>query len=211
MLKVTDEMEATAMKKKLKGFASSEGHIAYTAVFTDRGCTTVLAVGKKGYTEASKDRSGEQTEDWRSDLGEMAHFSTMMVHDNLTKPLVCPMKVKSRTIDNYPTAMSELPDGYGDSMENVCYATAILQPGSNMAQLGETVDDTRKVMPYVMLYRVYQADEFSRLMKEKKGGPLSKCEDFTQSDGTIRVITMVPYLLFVNWYVLLPCTGFVVD
>ena len=141
----------------------------------------------------------------------MAHFSTMMVHDNLTKPLVCPMKVQSRTADNYPKAVSELPDGYRDSMENVCYATAIVQPGRNMAQLGETVDDTRRSMPYVMLYRVYQANEFSRLMKEKKSPALLKCEAFTQSDGTIRLITMVPYLLFVNWYVLLPCTSFVVD
>ena len=55
------------------------------------------------------------------------------------------------------------------------------------------------------------ANEFSRLMQERRSPSLLKCEAFTQSDGTIRVITMVPYLLFVNWYVLLPCTGFVVD
>ena len=94
---------------------------------------------------------------------------------------------------------------------SVMPSAAIVQPGRNIAQLGETVDDTRRSVPYVMLYRVYLANEFSRLMKERKSPSLLKFEAFTQSDGTIRVITMVPYLLFVNWYVLLPCTSFVVD
>ena len=92
----------------------------------------------------------------------------MMMHDKMTKPLVVPMKVRSRDLDNYPVAISELPKAFGDSMENVCYATAIVQPGHRAAQL-DAGQDTRNLSPFVMMYRVYQADEFSKLVGDKEG------------------------------------------
>ena len=68
-------------------------------------------------------------------------------------------------------------------------------------QLGDG-QDTRNLNPYVMLYRVYQADGFQKLMKGKEG--------FAQADETIHVVTMVPHTFFLNWYALLPCIRFVV-
>ena len=87
-------------------------------------------------------------------------------------------------------------------MENVSYATAIVQPGYRAAQL-DAAEDTRNLSPFVMLYRVYQADEFYKLM-----GLFRK--EFAQADGTFRVVTMIPHTFFGNWYALLPCIRFVV-
>ena len=81
------------------------------------------------------------------------------MHDKVTKPVVVPMKVQSRQLKNYLLAISELPESFGDSMQNMCYATAFLQPGLTTAQLDDG-PDTRNLSPYVMLYRVYQAKEF---------------------------------------------------
>ena len=125
----------------------------------------------------------------------------MMMHDKMTKPLVVPMKVASRELDTYLHPISQLPEAFGDSMENVCYATAIVQPGHRAAQL-DAGQDTRNTSPFVMLYRVYQADEFQKLVGDKEG--------FAQADGTFRVVTMIPHTFFVNWYALLPCIRFVV-
>ena len=64
---------------------------------TANRCTTVLAVNPKEgkFADASKDRTGSQVKDHRLRLSEVAHFSTMMMHDKMTKPLVVPMKVAS--------------------------------------------------------------------------------------------------------------------
>ena len=204
MFTLSAEMLESARNKNLKRFKNAEGQIAFTSVSAANRCTTVLAVNPKEgqFTEASRDRSGSQVEDYRFKIGEVAHFSTMMMHDKLTKPLVVPMKVQSRELHNYLHALSELPEEFGDSMENVCYATAIVQAGHRAAQL-DSGQDTRNLSPYVMLYRVYQADEFYKLM-----GQLYK--EFAQTDGTFRVITMIPHTFFVNWYALLPCIRFVV-
>ena len=70
-------------------------------------------------------------------------------------------------------------------MENVCYATAIVQAGHKVAQL-DSGQDTRNLSPYVMLYRVYQVDEFYKLMGLSYKG-------FAQIDGTFRAITMIPH------------------
>ena len=77
-----------------------------------------------------------------------------------------------------------------------------MQAGHRAAQL-DSGQDTRNLRPYVMLYRVYQADEFHKLM-----GLYYK--EFARTDGTFRVITMTPHTFFVNWYALLPCIRFVV-
>ena len=47
-----------------------------------------------------------------------------------------------------------------------------------------------------------ESDEFNKIMEGK--------ERYVQADGTIRVVTMVPHVFFVNWYALLPCIRFVV-
>ena len=203
MFTLSAQMLASAQNKGLKKFKHAEGQIAYTSVATADRCTTVLAVNPQAgkFTEASKDRSGSQVEDHRLRLGEVAHFSTMMVHDKMTKPLVVPMKVASRELKTYLHTISQLPEKFGDSMENVCYATAIVQPGHRAAQL-DAGQDTRNTSPFVMLYRVYQADEFKKLVGDQEG--------FAQADGTFRVVTMIPHTFFVNWYALLPCIRLVV-
>ena len=203
MFTLSAQMLASAQNKGLKKFKHAEGQIAYTSVATADRCTTVLAVNPQAgkSTAASKDRSGSQVEDHRLRLGEVAHFSTMMVHDKMTKPLVVPMKVASRELKTYLHTISQLPEKFGDSMENVCYATAIVQPGYRAAQL-DAGQDTRNTSPFVMLYRVYQADEFKKLVGDKEG--------FAQADGTFRVNTMIPHTFFVNWYALLPCIRLVV-
>ena len=76
-----------------------------------------------------------------------------------------------------------------------------MQAGHRAAQL-DSGQDTRNLSPYVMLYRVYQADEFKKLVGDKEG--------FAQADGTFRVVTMIPHTFFVNWYALLPYITFVV-
>ena len=81
-------------------------------------------------------------------------------------------------------------------------ATAIVQPGYRAAQL-DAAADTRNLSPFVMLYRVYEADEFYKLM-----GLFRK--ELAQADGTFRVVTMIPHTFFVNWYALLPYITFVV-
>jgi hypothetical protein len=127
----------------------------------------------------------------------------MMMHDDkMTKPLVVPMKVASRELNTYLHPISELPDAFRASLENVCYATAIVQPGYRAAQL-DAAQDTRNLSPFVMLYRVYQTDEFYKLMG-------LSYKEFAQADGTFRVVTMIPHTFFVNWYALLPCIRFVV-
>jgi hypothetical protein len=126
----------------------------------------------------------------------------MMMHDKMPQPLVVPMKVQSRELHNYLHALSELPEAFGDSMENVCYATAIVQAGHRAAQL-DSGQDAPNLSPYVMLYRVYQSEEFYKLM-----GLYYK--EIAQADGTFRVVTMIPHTFFVNWYALLPCIRFVV-
>jgi hypothetical protein len=203
MFTLSAEMLGSARDKGLKRFKDAENQIAYTSVTTAGRCTTVLAVNPQAgkSTAASKDRSGSQVDDHRLRLGEVAHFSTMMMHDKMTKPLVAPMKVASRELNTYLHPISQLPEEFGDSMENVCYATAIVQPGHKAAQLDDG-QDTRNTSPFVMLYRVYQADEFQKLVGDKEG--------FAQADGTFRVVTMIPHTFFVNWYALLPCIRFVV-
>jgi hypothetical protein len=203
MFTLSAEMLGSARDKGLKRFKDAENQIAYTSVTTAGRCTTVLAVNPQAgkSTAASKDRSGSQVDDHRLRLGEVAHFSTMMMHDKMTKPLVAPMKVASRELNTYLHPISQLPEEFGDSMENVCYATAIVQPGHKAAQLDDG-QDTRNTSPFVMLYRVYQADEFQKLVGDKEG--------FAQADGTFRVVTMIPHIFFVNWYALLPCIRFVV-
>ena len=197
MFTLSAEMLESARNKNLKRFKNAEGQIAFTSVHAANRCTTVLTVNPKEgqFTEASRDRAGSQVEDYRFKIGEVAHFSTMMMHDKLTKPLLVPMKVQSQELHNYLRALSELPEEFGDSMENVCYATAVVQAGHRAAQL-DSGQDTRNLSPYVMLYRVYQADEFYKLM-----GQLYK--EFAQTDGTFRVITMIPHTFFVNWYICL--------
>ena len=74
-------------------------------------------------------------------------------------------------------------------MENMCYATAIVQPVHRAEQL-DAGQDTRNLSPVVMMYIVYQADELSKLLGDK--------EEFAQADGTFRVITMIPHTFFVN-------------
>ena len=95
MFTLSKEMIAIARDKCLRKFKYAEGHIAYISVSAANGCTTVLAVNPKEgkFTEASRDRSGSQVEDHRVNIGGVAHFSTMMMHDKMTKPLVVPMKV----------------------------------------------------------------------------------------------------------------------
>ena len=107
-------------------------------------------------TAGAQDRSGSQAQDNRFELDEVGFFSTMMMHDKVIKPIVVPIKVQSRQLKNYLLAISGLPESFGDSMQNVCYATAFPQPGHTTAQLGDELD-TRNLSPYVMLYRVYQA------------------------------------------------------
>ena len=206
MFTLSTEMLESARAKGLKKFKSAEGQIAYTSVATANSCTTVLAVQPKEgkFTDASRDRTGTQDKDHRYRLGEVAHFSTMMMNEKMTKPLVVPMKVASRELDTYLDPISELPEAFGASLENVCYATAIVQPGYRAAQL-DAAEDTRNLSPFVMLYRVYQADEFYKLM----GRRLSR-KEFAQADGTFRVVTMLPHTFFVNWYALLPYITFVV-
>ena len=193
MLTLSAEMQVSARNKHLKRFKTAEGQIAFTSVSAANSCTTVLAVHPQEgqFTEASKDRSGSQDKDYRFKIGEVAHFSTMMVHEKLTKPLAVPMKVQSRELHNYLHAISELPTEFGDSMENVCYATAIVQAGERAAQL-DSGRDTRNSQPYVMLYRVYQEAEFYRIM----GGYY---KEYAQADGTFRVMTMIPHTFFINW------------
>ena len=204
MFTLSTEMLDSARAKGLKKFKSAEGQIAYTSVATANNCTTVLAVQPKEgkFTDASRDRTGTQDKDHRYKLGEVAHFSTMMMNDKMTRPLVVPMKVASRELDTYLHPISELPEAFGASLENVCYATAIVQPGYRAAQL-DAAEDTRNLSPFVMLYRVYQADEFYKLM-----GLFRK--ELAQADGTFRVVTMIPHTFFVNWYALLPYITFVV-
>lgn len=203
MLQVTDEMEAIAKQKKLKDFSASGDHIAYSSVFTTDRCTTVLAVSKGKPAAGSSDRTGDQAKDERVVIGEVAFFSTHMMHDNLTKALSVPMKVVSRNVDNYPVAVSDLPESFGDSMTNACYATAIVQASTLVSQVDNS-KDTRKSMPYVMLYRVYQHKDFSKKISANQKTPRD-CDPYIQEDGTIRVITMVPQMLFINWCVLLSC------
>ena len=90
-------MLESARDKGLKRFKDAEGQIAYTNVATANRCTTVLAVNPKEgkITYASKDRTGSRVKDHRLRLCEVAHFSTMMMHDKMTKPLVVPMKMAS--------------------------------------------------------------------------------------------------------------------
>jgi hypothetical protein len=204
MFNLSTEMLESARAKGLKKFKAAEGQIAYTSVASANNCTTVLGVHPKEgkFTDASRDRTGTQEKDHRFRLGEVAHFSTMMMHDKQTKPLVVPMKVASRELDTYLDPISELPETFGASFENVSYATAIVQPGYRTAQL-DAAEDTRNLSPFVMLYRVYQADEFYKLM-----GLSNK--EFAQADGTFRVVTMIPHTFFVNWYALLPYITFVV-
>ena len=121
---------------------------------------------------------------------------------SLALALVVPMKVQSRELHNYLRALPELPEAFGDSLENVCYATAIVQAAHRAAQL-DSGHDIRNLSPYFMLYRVYQADEFYKLV-----GQLYK--ELAQTDGTFRVITTIPHTFFVNWYALLPRIRFVV-
>ena len=193
MFTLSAEMQVSARNKHLKRFKNAEGQIAFTSVSAANRCTTVLAVHPQEghFTEASRDRSGSQANDYRFKIGDVAHFSTMMMHDKLTKPLVVPMKVQSRELHNYLHAISELPTEFGDSMENVCYATAIVQAGHRAAQLGSG-QDTRNSNPYVMLYRVYQAADFLKIM----GGHY---KEYAQTDGTFRVMTMIPHTFFINW------------
>jgi hypothetical protein len=178
MFTLSTEMLESARAKGLKKFKAAEGQIAYTSVASANSCTTVLAVHPKEgkFTDASRDRTGTQVKDHRFRLGEVAHFSTMMMHDKMTKPLVVPMKVASRELDTYLHPISELPGAFGASLENVSYATAIVQPGYRAAQL-DAAEDTRNLSPFVMLYRVYQADEFYKLM-----GLFRK--ECAQADGT---------------------------
>ena len=165
MFTLSAQMLESARDKGLKKFKAAEGQIAYTSVATANNCTTVLAVHPKEgkFTDASRNRTGNQIKDHRFRLGEVAHFSTMMIHDKMTKPLVVPMKVASRELDTYLHAIFELPEVSGASLENVCYATTIVQPGYRAAQL-DTAQDTRNLSHFVMLYRVYQAGEFYKLM-----------------------------------------------
>ena len=104
LLTLSEYMLASARDKGLRKFKHAENQIAFTSVATANRCTTVLAVtpqeGKP--TDASKDRTGSQVEDHRFRLGEVAHFSTMMMHDKMTKPLVVPMKVQSRELPQLP-------------------------------------------------------------------------------------------------------------
>ena len=101
MFTLSAQMLDSARDKGLKKFKHAEGQIAYTSVATADRCTTVLAVNPQAgkFTAASNDRSGSQVEDHRLRLDEVAHFSTMMMHDKMTKPLVVPMKVASRELD----------------------------------------------------------------------------------------------------------------
>ena len=95
-------------------------------------------------------------------------------------------------------------------MESVCYATAIVQASADRIQV-ERSRDTRKSMPYVMLYRVYQHNDFAEQMASQRDNIPRDCDPYIQEDGTIRVITMVPQMFFVNWCVLLLCISSVVD
>ena len=203
MFTLSEEMLNSARDTGLRKFKHAKGQIAYTSVSAANRCTIVLAVNpdEGKFTDVSRDRTGSQVEDHRFKLGEVAYFSTMMMHDTMTKPLVVPMKVQLRELHNYLHAISELPETFGDSMENVCYAIAIVQLGHRAAQL-DGGQDTRNLSPYVMLYRVYQADKFHKLMGGK--------DELVQADGTFRVVTMIPHTFFVNWYALLPCIRFVV-
>ena len=192
------------MLESAKKFKDAEGQIAFISVCAANRCTTVLAVNPKEgqFTEASRDRSGSQVEDYRFKIGEVAYFSSMMMHDKMTKPLVVPMKVQSRELHNYLHVLSELSEEFGDSMENVRYAIAIVQAGHRAAQL-DSGQNTRNLSPYVMLYRVYLVVEFYKLI-----GLYYK--EFAQTDGTFRVITMIPHTFFVDGCALLPYIRFVV-
>ena len=130
MFTLSAQMLESARDKGLKKFKATEGQIAYTSVATANNCTTVLAVHPKEgkFTDASRDRTGSQVKGHRFRLGEVAHFNTMMMHDKMTKPLVVPMKVASRELDTYRDPISELPEAFGASLENVCHATAIVCP-----------------------------------------------------------------------------------
>ena len=111
MFTLSAEMLESARDKGLRKFKDDEGQIAFTSVSAANGCTNVLAVNPKEgkFTEASRDRSGSQVEDYRFKIGEVAHFSTMMMHDKMTKPLVVPMKVQSRELHNYHHAQLTSP------------------------------------------------------------------------------------------------------
>lgn len=188
-------------------------HLAYTGVYTGQDnqihvtATLLQRSQLKAHRSALTDKcwDGSYQADLRERVGNVASVMTAVDASDMDSPLVAPMQVQTRALDQLTMNVWDLPD---DFCLGTDYALAILQ-GSMAVMQGSSTDDTRMYPPIVMMCKIAPAERIQELFaakqlnagQESSGYDLSACK---QKDGAMTMLYFLPISLFKKWVVVDP-------